>query len=147
MYRYRVEKTIGDGTYGSVLRAIDYNGTIVAIKKMKKRYKSFKEAIELKEITSLIKLSHVNIIQMHEVCRESNGDLYFTFEFCDQNLYQLIKLYQSSNKLLSHLLVRNIMFSILNGLSYMHRLGYFHRDMKPENILCSMKGTDIKLAG
>ena len=32
----------------------------------------------------------------------------------------------------------------LEGLSYMHKQGIFHRDMKPENILC--KNGDIKIA-
>jgi serine/threonine protein kinase len=33
----------------------------------------------------------------------------------------------------------------MQGLGYMHRLGYFHRDMKPENLLCN--GVDqIKIA-
>lgn len=26
---------------------------------------------------------------------------------------------------------------VLNGLSFMHRQGFFHRDLKPENLLCS----------
>ena len=39
MDKYRGAKTIGDGTYGSVLKAINkQNGEIVAIKKMKKKY-------------------------------------------------------------------------------------------------------------
>ena len=36
------------------------------------------------------------------------------------------------------------MFQILQGLAYMHKQGYFHRDMKPENLLCS--GDTIKIA-
>ena len=39
MEKYTGAKTIGDGTYGSVLKAINkQNGEIVAIKKMKKKY-------------------------------------------------------------------------------------------------------------
>merc|ERR1712100_725448 len=33
--------------------------------------------------------------------------------------------------------VRNITFQILQGLNYMHKTGFFHRDMKPENVLCN----------
>ncbi|XP_026230357.1 serine/threonine-protein kinase MAK-like isoform X2 [Anabas testudineus] len=32
--------------------------------------------------------------------------------------------------------IRNILFQVLSGLAFVHRHGYFHRDMKPENLLC-----------
>ena len=41
------------------------------------------------------------------------------------------------------------MFQILQGLAYMHKQGYFHRDMKPENLLCTsdlVKIADFGLA-
>lgn len=31
--------------------------------------------------------------------------------------------------------VRKIMFQVVQGLCYVHRNGFFHRDMKPDNIL------------
>ena len=38
MNRYKVTKQLGDGTYGSVLKAVNrQTGEVVAIKKMKKR--------------------------------------------------------------------------------------------------------------
>ena len=40
--------------------------------------------------------------------------------------------------------IRNVMFQILEGLAHMHKHGFFHRDMKPENLLVS-KNT-VKLA-
>jgi serine/threonine protein kinase len=30
---------------------------------------------------------------------------------------------------------------VLQGLAFMHKHGYFHRDMKPENLLCT--GPDV----
>ena len=39
MDKYTIVKTIGDGTYGSVIKAMNKRtGEIVAIKKMKKKY-------------------------------------------------------------------------------------------------------------
>ena len=32
--------------------------------------------------------------------------------------------------------IRNILYQVLQGLAFMHRHGFFHRDMKPENLLC-----------
>ena len=40
MDQYKVLKTLGDGTFGSVVKAINIKTrTIVAIKKMKRKYK------------------------------------------------------------------------------------------------------------
>lgn len=40
--------------------------------------------------------------------------------------------------------IRNIIYQTLQGLAYMHRHGYFHRDMKPENLLES--NNTVKIA-
>lgn len=38
-----------------------------------------------------------------------------------------------------------MMYQVLQGLAFMHKHGFFHRDMKPENLLCM--GPDlIKIA-
>jgi protein kinase len=63
MDKYNTIKTIGDGTYGSVLKAMNRKtGEIVAIKKMKKKYYQWRSCIDQQEIQSLIKLSHPNIV-------------------------------------------------------------------------------------
>ena len=40
--------------------------------------------------------------------------------------------------------VKSIMYQTLLGLAYMHKHGFFHRDMKPENLL--VKGDAVKIA-
>jgi serine/threonine protein kinase len=40
--------------------------------------------------------------------------------------------------------VKGIMYQTLIGLAYMHKHGFFHRDMKPENML--VKGDLVKIA-
>ena len=56
MNRYRIQKAIGDGTYGSVLQATNAKGDIVAIKKMKKKFYSWEECMKLREVQSLKKV-------------------------------------------------------------------------------------------
>jgi len=134
MNRYKTMKVLGDGTYGSVVLGKAYDtGETVAIKKMKRKYYSWEECINLREVKSLRKLSHTNLIKLKEVIRE-NDQLYFVFEYMKENLYQLMK---NRDKLFPESAVRNIMYQILQGLAFMHKTGYFHRDMKPENLLCS----------
>lgn len=61
-------------------------GEIVAIKRMKKKYQRWDQCINQKEIQSLMKLSHPNIVQLYEVVLERNA-LHFIFEFLDMNVY------------------------------------------------------------
>jgi protein kinase len=43
--------------------------------------------MQLREIQSLKKLSHNNVVKLKEVIRE-NDTLYFVFEYMKENLYQ-----------------------------------------------------------
>ncbi|PIA33608.1 hypothetical protein AQUCO_04100200v1 [Aquilegia coerulea] len=146
MDRYKIIKEVGDGTFGSVWRAINkQTGEIVAIKKMKRKYYSWEECINLREVKSLRKMNHPNIVKLKEVIRE-NDILYFVFEYMECNLYQLIK---DRGKLFSEAEVRNWCFQVFQALAYMHQRGYFHRDLKPENLLVTkdlIKVADFGLA-
>ncbi|XP_029446509.1 serine/threonine-protein kinase MAK isoform X2 [Rhinatrema bivittatum] len=133
MNRYTTLKQLGDGTYGSVLMGkSNESGELVAIKRMKRKFYSWDECMNLKEVKSLKKLNHANVIKLKEVIRE-NDHLYFVFEYMKENLYQLMK---DRNKLFPESVIRNIMYQILQGLAFIHKHGFFHRDMKPENLLC-----------
>ncbi|XP_066459888.1 serine/threonine-protein kinase ICK isoform X2 [Eleutherodactylus coqui] len=133
MNRYTTIKQLGDGTYGSVLLARSTeSGELVAIKKMKRKFYSWDECMNLRELKSLRKLNHANVIKLKEVIRE-NDHLYFIFEYMKENLYQLMK---DRNKLFPESTIRNIMYQILQGLAFIHKYGFFHRDLKPENLLC-----------
>uniref|UniRef100_UPI003AABA4A0 serine/threonine-protein kinase MAK-like isoform X2 n=1 Tax=Centroberyx gerrardi TaxID=166262 RepID=UPI003AABA4A0 len=133
MNRYTTLKQLGDGTYGSVLMGrSNESGELVAIKRMKRKFYSWEECMNLREVKSLKKLNHANVVKLKEVIRE-NDHLYFVFEYMKENLYQLMK---DRNKLFPESVIRNISFQILQGLSFIHKHGFFHRDMKPENLLC-----------
>ncbi|PNS97280.1 hypothetical protein POPTR_016G012801v4 [Populus trichocarpa] len=146
MERYRLINELGEGTYGSVLKAINNeSGEVVAIKQMKRRYDSWEECLSLRELKSLRNLHHPNIVMLKELVRQ-NSILYFVFEYMEQNLYQVI----SDRKILfSEVEVRNLCRQVFQGLAYMHQKGYFHRDLKPENLLVTedvVKIADFGLA-
>ncbi|CAF94418.1 unnamed protein product [Tetraodon nigroviridis] len=133
MNRYTTLKQLGDGTYGSVLMGrSNESGELVAIKRMKRKFYSWEECMNLREVKALKKLNHANVVKLKEVIRE-NDHLYFVFEYMKENLYQLMK---DRKKLFPESVSRNISFQILQGLSFIHKHGFFHRDMKPENLLC-----------
>ncbi|KAJ3304367.1 hypothetical protein HDV03_002848 [Kappamyces sp. JEL0829] len=130
MNKYKIAKQLGDGSFGTVLQAQNIeNGEMVAIKKMKKKYYSWNECLNLREVKSLKKINnHVNIIRLKEVIRE-NDELHFVFEFADGNLYQRIR--DRNGSLFSEDQVKRYSFEMLKGLEYMHKMGFFHRDLKP----------------
>ena len=81
MDKFQMVKSCGDGTYGTVVEA--YNKTTretVAIKKMKKKFESWDEAMSLREVKTLRRLNHKNIIKLKEVIRVRD-DLYLVFEY------------------------------------------------------------------
>ena len=65
--------------------------------------------MQLREVQSLRKLSHPNIVKLKEVIRE-NDMLYFVFEFLEQNLYQLMK---ERDSLFQESKVRNLVYQLL----------------------------------
>ncbi|XP_077229546.1 protein kinase superfamily protein isoform X2 [Tasmannia lanceolata] len=141
MERYRIIKELGDGTCGTVYKALKLDtNEIVAIKKMKRKFYSWGECMNLREVKSLRKLNHPNIVKLNEMVRE-NHELFFIFEYMEYNLYEIMRDRQSS---FSEAEIRSLMSQLLQGLAYMHRNGYFHRDLKPENLLVT--GDVIKIA-
>ncbi|KAJ6808077.1 cyclin-dependent kinase F-3 isoform X1 [Iris pallida] len=141
MEKYRLLKEIGDGTCGSVYKAINLEtNETVAVKRMKRKFYFWEECMNLREVKSLRKLNHPNVVKLKEIVRE-NHELFFIFEHMECNLYQLMRDRQSP---LTEAEIRSFMSQVLQGLAYTHKNGYFHRDMKPENLLVS-NGT-IKIA-
>lgn len=140
MDRYKIIKTVGDGSFGSVAKAINKaTNETVAIKKMKKKFYSWDEAMSLREIKSLRKLNHPSIVKLKEVIRV-NDDLYFVFEYMDNNIYEMMK---TKTQNIPEDKIKNMMFQILTALAFCHKQGFFHRDLKPENLLVNnLNGQD-----
>lgn len=82
---------------------------------------------------------HANIIPLYDAfLLPSTKELYFVFECMEGNLYQLTK--SRKGRPLASGLTASIFHQILSGLDHIHCCGYFHRDMKPENLLITTTG-------
>ena len=90
---------------------------------------------DLSCLQSLKKLNHPNIVKLKEVIRE-NDELFFVFEYMEGNLYELMK---NRDRHFPESKIRNIMYQIFQGMAFMHKHGFFHRDVKPENMLVSLR--------
>ncbi|GMN50255.1 hypothetical protein TIFTF001_019415 [Ficus carica] len=79
-WRYRILEELGDGTCGTVYKAIDCRTQeIVAVKKMKRKFYFWEEYWRLREIKVLRKLNHPNVIKLKEVVKE-NDEVFLIFE-------------------------------------------------------------------
>lgn len=141
MWRFEEISVIGDGAFGIVTKCRDKEtGKFVAIKKMKQKFSNFEECLQLKEVKSLRKFKHENVMRMLQIFREKEH-LYLVFELLDKSLLKTMEEKQST---FSEAEIRYIIHQILCGLQYIHKQGFFHRDIKPDNLLWS--GSNLKLA-
>lgn len=136
MERYDILKDIDEGAFGIVQLARNREtNERCAIKKIKKKYKTWEECLSLREIKSLSKLKHPNIVKLKEVFKLDN-ELFLVFEYCERNLFRLYTDdFKNKGLQMPESLIRQLMQQTLLGLAYMHRAGIFHRDLKPENLL------------
>ncbi|CAE7864520.1 Cdk2 [Symbiodinium sp. KB8] len=139
----RVEKPVGQGTYGVVYRAKNkLTGETVAMKKI--RLEMEDEGVPstaLREISLLKELTHPNIVELKEV-EHSERRLYLVFEWLDKDL----KNYMDSVKGgMSSDLVKSYMYQLLLGMDFCHKRGIMHRDLKPQNLLVDVHGV-LKIA-
>lgn len=114
---------------------------LVALKRMKKPWAGgWPECRYLPELESLRLITrHPNIIPLYDYfLLPTTKELYFVFECMEGNLYQLIK--SRKGRPLAGGLVSSIFSQVVSGLHHIHQSGYFHRDMKPENLLVTTTG-------
>ena len=92
MEKFQIQRTCGDGTYGTVYEATNkLTKEVVAIKKMKRKFQSLEQVMALREIKSLRRLSHPNVIKLREVLRQPNGEVFLVFDYVKWTVLDLIK--------------------------------------------------------
>jgi serine/threonine protein kinase len=101
---------------------------------MKQKFKTWEESMSLAEIKSLIQLNHPCLVKMKEVIRNSDN-LYMILELVDQDNGKMVRGMRKSGGSLSEQQCRDIMYQLVIGVEYIHKNGFFHRDLKPDNIL------------
>ena len=145
---YEIIERIGGGAFADVYKAKEKSsGELVAIKILKRKYKKLEDCLELGECKSLQKLldesisdqkGFNNIIKLNRfIFVKKTGTFNLVFEYMKQDLLELMKSKEPGH--LEESEIKDIIYQTLLGLAYMHKYGYFHRDMKPENLLINDK--------
>ncbi|XP_012275939.1 cyclin-dependent kinase-like 1 isoform X3 [Orussus abietinus] len=142
MERYERLARLGEGSYGVVFQCRDrQTGRLVAVKKFQQTEDDpLIRKIALREIRLLKNLKHPNLVNLLEVFRRKRK-LHLVFEYCEHTLLNEMEKYPKG---CPELTIRQLTWQILQGVSYCHRLGCVHRDVKPENILITADGV-VKL--
>ncbi|CAF3707778.1 unnamed protein product [Adineta steineri] len=137
--RYKDPDHIGQGAFGSVIRATDTKtNKQVAIKKIRNPFPSHEHAKRTyRELKLLIHLNQqdTQIVQIYNVFTPDQHvnqfqTLYFILEYYPYDLHQFIK----RNKSITEEHIKLIIYSLFRGLKFMHSAGVIHRDLKPSNI-------------
>lgn len=134
---------VGEGTYGKVYKAVNQvSGSTAALKRL--RLESEREGFPvtaLREIKLLQSLRHDNIISLKEMMVEEGG-VFMVFGYMDHDLSGILA---HPTLRLSEGHIKFLFRQIISGLSYIHRRGVLHRDIKGSNILVDTEG-NLKLA-
>lgn len=123
--RYQKVKIIGEGTFAVIYEAIDtQTSKRVAIKKIKMGDSSYGIDIgALREIHSLQKIRHPNVISLLEVF-PSKKNVNLVLEFLDSDLERIIK---DRSLLFSTADIKSWMWMLLKGIQECHVNWIIHR--------------------
>ena len=147
--RYELEELVGSGGMSSVYRAHDrLLDRTVALKVLHEHHLHDPEYVERfrREARSAAVLSHPNIVTVIDR-GEQGGRQFIVFEYVGgENLKLLIE----QRKPLPVATALELAIQIARGLSFAHRSGLVHRDVKPQNVLLNGDGqakvTDFGIA-
>ncbi|KAG7261701.1 hypothetical protein CRUP_008031 [Coryphaenoides rupestris] len=131
---------IEEGTYGVVYRAKDKKtDEIVALKrlKMEKEKEGF-PITSLREINTILKAQHLNIVTVREIVVGSNMDkIYIVMNYVEHDLKSLM---ETMKQPFLPGEVKTLMIQLLRGVRHLHDNWILHRDLKTSNLLLSHKG-------
>eukprot|EP00756_Hemistasia_phaeocysticola_P038463 Hpha_TRINITY_DN16758_c2_g1::TRINITY_DN16758_c2_g1_i1::g.79101::m.79101/K07359/CAMKK2; calcium/calmodulin-dependent protein kinase kinase 2 len=147
---YAVISELGRGSYGKVKLALHTESDVLfAIKIMNKSVLSRvktrdahgeKTAFDdvLREIAIMKRLDHPNIVTLHEVIDDPDSNkLYLILDYLERGPVFDIGKTETPLPICD---VRKHLWSICQGLDYLHQLGIIHKDVKPDNILVDKEG-------
>lgn len=135
---YQLIDSLGSGGMGQVYKAEHLlMGRVVAVKVLPK-HKCTPEAIASfhREIRTQAQLDHENLVRAYDAGHDKNVHFLVTEFVPGDNLRRLVR---EQGRLPMHE-AASILSQAAAGLSYAHRRGLIHRDVKPTNLLVTPTG-------
>ncbi|CAG9802407.1 unnamed protein product [Chironomus riparius] len=134
---------IEEGTYGVVYRAKDKRtDEVVALKrlKMEKEKEGF-PITSLREINTLLKGQHPNIVTVREIVVGSNMDkIFICMDYVEHDLKSLMETMKHKKQVFLPGEVKCLIQQLMRAVAHLHDNWILHRDLKTSNLLLSHKG-------
>lgn len=138
---YQILEEIGRGGMGVIYRARQrHSKRIVALKRLLSYHGESRDTLERfrREAEAAASLDHPNILPIYDV-GEADGLPYFTMKLAvSGNLQQLARRLRPTPRECVRLVMK-----VTRAVSYAHREGILHRDLKPGNILLDARGEPL----
>ncbi|KAJ2864435.1 cyclin-dependent protein kinase [Coemansia erecta] len=146
--KYEIIGFISSGTYGRVYKARPREGPPIelAIKKFKPeregeaRPSTGISQSACREIGLCRELHHENIVELCEVIMDDNA-IHMVMDYAEFDLLSIMQHHMHHlRKPMTELVVKSILWQLINGVAYLHANQILQRDLKPANIMITSSG-------
>ncbi|MBS1662757.1 MAG: protein kinase [Bacteroidetes bacterium] len=148
--KYRLISVLGEGSFGIVYKVQDEGGKVFALKMLKLWEIAYEKERQLllKRFQREFDIAGIEskyIVKSH-ACGRIKGNPFIIIEYCEGG--SLAACVGQPNRIPD---MNKLGFEVLAGLHELHQKGFFHRDIKPHNVLLHADGgvklSDFGIAG
>jgi serine/threonine-protein kinase len=140
--RYETLGALGEGGVGEVVKVRDNDiGRVVALKRLKQDMRSAGPLARfVEEIRTIGQLEHPNIVPIHDVGVDEQGQHFFVMKYVHGETLETIidKLVGGDPEYHRRFTFEHrvqLFVGVLDAVAFAHDVGFIHRDIKPANVM------------